>query len=326
MVTVYALAGASILASTIFSLLLFLSIDDNLTMKWLFGSLAVIFEAGKFYAWYEFGERRAHSNYSGAFASLIFYLVLAVISIGGSIGGINSATNATHEQIAIEQAKINAFNRQIKAIDDQIALNNLAAEKYIEMEYIANGVTRIQADNKRLREEQMRLAAERDSLPPVAQGSIVGLIDSLAKMLGIKTDEAQLGLVVFLSILLDFFAAFFVGVIGEELRFRNFWRDSRTVTIDAIPEDITTYTAALPLKDEEPEIQEPSEPEKPSLHQEIARALASGELTCSKKAVSRRFRLHLNEVNMIFDEFQEKGLLGRKANQHFQWIGPEEIA
>ncbi|MFP3345650.1 hypothetical protein R0J87_24515, partial [Halomonas sp. SIMBA_159] len=34
-------------------------------------------------------------------------------------------------------------------------------------------------------------------------------------------EAAQLGLVIFLSVLLDFFAAFFVGLIGEELRFRQ---------------------------------------------------------------------------------------------------------
>lgn len=50
MVSVYTFTGAAILASTIFSLLLFLSIDDNPMMQALFGGLAIIFEAGKFYA------------------------------------------------------------------------------------------------------------------------------------------------------------------------------------------------------------------------------------------------------------------------------------
>ncbi|MGL5365750.1 MAG: hypothetical protein ACRDAV_09260, partial [Plesiomonas shigelloides] len=63
---VYSFTGAAILASIIFSLLLFLSIDNNPLMKWLFGALAVIFELGKFYVWYEFGERRARRDVSGA--------------------------------------------------------------------------------------------------------------------------------------------------------------------------------------------------------------------------------------------------------------------
>ena len=42
--TVYSFTGLAILASIIFSLLLFLSIDDNPLMKWLFGGLAIIFE------------------------------------------------------------------------------------------------------------------------------------------------------------------------------------------------------------------------------------------------------------------------------------------
>lgn len=84
--TVYSFTGASILASIVFSLLLFLSIDDDPLMKVLFGGLAVIFELGKFFAWYEVGERKSRRNYSGTFSAFTFYAVLAAISIGGSVG------------------------------------------------------------------------------------------------------------------------------------------------------------------------------------------------------------------------------------------------
>ena len=63
MVSVYAFTGAAILASTIFSLLLFLSIDENPMMQALFGGLAIIFEAGKFYAWYEYGEFHSECDF-----------------------------------------------------------------------------------------------------------------------------------------------------------------------------------------------------------------------------------------------------------------------
>ncbi|MCA2418037.1 Preprotein translocase subunit SecY, partial [Vibrio chemaguriensis] len=166
--------------------------------------------------------------------ALVFYSVLAAISIGGSIGGINSATNSAQSHISVEQAKIEAFNRQIASIDKQIELNNIAAQKYIEMERIATGVTRIQEQNKTLREEQQRLAMERDSLPPVTQGSVIGLIDSLANAFGTTSQQAQLWLVVFLSILLDFFAAFFVGLIGEEQRFRYFYRRNEGMILKTV--------------------------------------------------------------------------------------------
>ena len=47
-----------------------------------------------------------------------------------------------------------AYNCQIVSIDKQIELNNMVAQKYIEMERIATGVTHIQEQNKKLREEQ----------------------------------------------------------------------------------------------------------------------------------------------------------------------------
>ncbi|AMG00981.1 hypothetical protein [Vibrio harveyi] len=329
MVSVYAFTGAAILASTIFSLLLFLSIDENPMMQALFGGLAIIFEAGKFYAWYEYGERRAHRNYTGALTALVFYLVLAAISIGGSIGGINSATNSAQSHISVEQAKVEAYNRQIASIDKQIELNNMAAQKYIEMERIATGVTRIQEQNKKLREEQQRLATERDSLPPVAQGSVIGLIDSLAKAFGTTSSQAQLGLVVFLSILLDFFAAFFVGLIGEENRFRHFFRRNDGITLANVRDIDPEPAGYLPhIKEEaEPEAQQELEPEEPkTLLEQVSDALKGHQITCTKKAVAKQFRLSAEEVDKVFEELAKLGLVGKKANHHYHWIGQAEVA
>jgi len=259
----------------------------------------------------------------------VFYLVLAAISIGGSIGGINSATNSAQSHISVEQAKVEAYNRQIESIDKQIELNNMAAQKYIEMERIATGVTRIQEQNKKLREEQQRLATERDSLPPVAQGSVIGLIDSLAKAFGTTSSQAQLGLVVFLSILLDFFAAFFVGLIGEENRFRHFFRRNDGITLANVRDIEPEPAGYLPhIKEEaEPEVQQELEPEEPkALLEQVSDALKGHQITCTKKAVAKQFRLSAEEVDKVFEELSELGLVGKKANHHYHWIGQTEAA
>ncbi len=349
MVSVYTFTGAAILASTIFSLLLFLSIDENPMMQGLFGGLAIIFEAGKFYAWYEFGERRAHRNYSGAVTALVFYSVLAAISIGGSVGGINSATNSAQSHISVEQAKVETFNRQIAAIDKQIELNNAAAEKYIELERIATGVARIQEENKALREEQQRLAMERDSLPPVTQGSVIGLIDSLADVFGTSSKQAQLGLVVFLSILLDFFAAFFVGLIGEEQRYRYFYRRNegigQTKVREIAPQPAGSDTPQkneqhqewlAPPKEKAKDIQEPNQliasnesevaAEPKPLLEQVTEVLSTREVACTKKAVAKRFKLSTEEVDQVFEGLAELGLVGKKANNHYHWIGEKDAA
>ncbi|MEH6454299.1 MAG: Preprotein translocase subunit SecY, partial [Psychromonas sp.] len=211
MAVVYSFTSASILASIIFSLLLFLSIDNDPWMQFLFGSLAVIFELGKFFAWYEFGERLARRNISAALSAFTFYGILAAISIGGSIGGINSATNTAQQHVNVQDSKSAAFDLQIDAIEKQIDLNNVAAQKYIEINRIATGVARIQNENSALRKQQLELAIERDNLPVASQGSVIGLIGSVAIALNIEAKTAQLGLVIFLSVLLDLFAAFFVG-------------------------------------------------------------------------------------------------------------------
>lgn len=325
--TVYSFTGASILASIIFSLLLFLSIDEDPMMQLLFGGLAVIFELGKFFAWYEFGERRARRNYTGAFSAFAFYAVLAAISIGGSVGGINSATNQAQSHVNVQQSKISTYNMQINAIEKQIELNNIAAEKYIQMERIATGVARIQKANNQLRQQQQTLAAERDSLPVVNQGSVLGLIDSLAKSLNVQTQTAQLGLVVFLSVLLDFFAAFFVGLIGEELRFRNQFRRVNPITIDAFKTaepkepELLTNTLDTSSEVEQREIleTEPEEPKNP--YEKAIEALSSNQVNCTKRAVTRFLKISSEEVDDIFKQLLEEGIVSKKPNNHYQWHG-----
>ncbi len=341
--TVYSFTGASILASIIFSLLLFLSIDEDPVMQILFGGLAVIFELGKFFAWYEFGERRARRNYMGAFSAFGFYAVLAAISIGGSVGGINSATNQAQSHVNVQQSKISSYNMQIDAIEKQIELNNVAAEKYIQMERIATGVARLQRENDQLRQQQQELAKERDSLPVVNQGSVIGLIDSLAKSLQVQTQTAQLGLVIFLSVLLDFFAAFFVGLIGEELRFRNQFRRMNPITIDAFsnnhepkePELITDQTQSVQPSTEQPNTQTrtdiessdnaTAEPQQPkSLYEQAIEALSTNQVNCTKRAVTRHLKTSSDEVDKIFKQFMEEGIVSKKPNNHYQWHGVAE--
>ncbi len=328
--TVYSFTGAAILASIIFSLLLFLSIDDDPLMKFLFGGLAVIFELGKFFAWYEVGERKARRNYTGTLSAFTFYAVLAAISIGGSIGGINSATNKAQSEVNVQKSKINAFNMQIEAIEKQIDLNNVAAEKYIQMERIASGVARIQKQNDELRKQQQKLAMERDSIPVVSQGSVLGLIDSLAESLHVTPQAAQLGLVVFLSVLLDFFAAFFVGLIGEENRFRHQFRHNKVLEMAGYNEfeqpkllehfdPSTIGTSEVEVHEAEEVVVEPELPKTP--YEQAIDALSHNKVNCSKRAVSKFLNISTDEVDDIFKQLLDNGIVSKKPNNHYQWHG-----
>lgn len=319
MTVVYSFTGAAILASIIFSLLLFLSIDEDPWMRVLFGALAVIFELGKFFAWYEFGERIARRNLTAAFSAFTFYAILAAISIGGSIGGINSATNTAHRHVDVQQSKVAAFDLQIAALEKQIDLNNVAAEKYIELNRIATGVARIQKENAKLREKQVELAIQRDNLPVASQGSVFGLIGSIADGLGINAMDAQLGLVVFLSVLLDLFAAFFVGLIGEELRFIRTLASNKE---QAEHVAIKQLSRQQPLETKTEPVSEETVISRPEmLFQKALDILHAGEVRCSKKAVADKLGINGEEVNQVFSNLLEKGFITQKANRHFSWQG-----
>lgn len=302
--TVYAFTGLAILASIVFSLLLFLSIDDNPLMKWLFGGLAIIFELGKFYVWYEYGECKARRDLPGAFWSLLFYSVLAAISIGGSIGGINSATNTILSQQARHERELARFDEQIASIERQIQLNEEAARKYIEMARISSGVSGLQQANTKLRLKQDELRQERDAKPLNEQSSMLGLMSSLADGVGMSIGQVQFLLVCFLSVLLDAFGAYFVSLIGEENRFRRLWQRQQQ---ESVP--------PLPAPSAEPQSLRPT-PEPASVAR-ILTGLESGELKCSKRKVAEALAMPLEEVDRVFQHLLAQGVLGQGSNRHY---------
>ncbi|WP_211049663.1 Preprotein translocase subunit SecY [Aeromonas dhakensis] len=308
--TVYSFTGLAILASIVFSLLLFLSIDENPLMKWLFGGLAIIFELGKFYVWYEYGECKARRDLGGAFWSLLFYSVLAAISIGGSIGGINSATNTILNQQARHEREIARFDEQIASIERQIQLNEEAARKYIEMARISSGVSGLQQANTKLRLRQDELRQERDAKPVNEQSSMLGLMSSLADGVGMSISQVQFLLVCFLSVLLDVFGAFFVSLIGEENRFRRSWLWQR----DREREQVVLQQAEAAAMAQ----QVPGRPEpEPEVVEQVRCALESGELKCSKRSVAQALSLSLEEVDRVFQHLLAQGVLGQGSNRHY---------
>ncbi|MGY3857579.1 Preprotein translocase subunit SecY [Aeromonas intestinalis] len=304
--TVYSFTGLAILASIVFSLLLFLSIDDNPLMKWLFGGLAIIFELGKFYVWYEYGECKARRDLGGAFWSLLFYSVLAAISIGGSIGGINSATNTILSQQARHEREIARFDEQIASIERQIQLNEEAARKYIEMARISSGVNGLQQANTKLRLKQDALRQERDAKPLNEQSSMLGLMSSLADGVGMSISQVQFLLVCFLSILLDAFGAYFVSLIGEENRFRRLWQRQQQPR----EAELTPTVPAEPLVVARPA------PE-PALVARVRSLLESGESKCSKRRVAEALAMPLEEVDRVFQHLLAEGVLGQGSNRHY---------
>lgn len=321
MFTLYGFTGSAIAASIIFSLLLFLSIHDKLLMQILFGSLAVIFELGKFFAWYELGERMARRAFRAAVTAFGFYLVLAAISIGGSIGGINSATNVAQQHVDQSRNRVDAYNEQIAAIDAEIALNNKAADKYLELEMISIGVARIQKQNQALRKQQSELRILRDNLPVTAQGSVISLISSLAKLLNTSNENAQSWLVVFLSILLDIFAAFFVGLIGEELRFLH----SRKGTNTALKNN-AGYEQSSSAVTDDGATDQVAEQMLSQRARDILQSAQTMSLKCSKKLIAETLHLTDDEVDKAFLEFLNLGLVEKKRNNHLKWRELETVA
>ncbi|MBZ6065340.1 Preprotein translocase subunit SecY [Aeromonas schubertii] len=296
--TVYSFTGAAIAASIVFSLLLFLSLHEEPVMQMLFGGLAIIFELGKFYVWYEYGERRARRDVSGSAWALLFYAILAAISVGGSIGGINSATNTLMSEEARHQREVARFDQQIASIERQIRLNEEAAKKYIDMQRISSGVSRLQQENTRLRLQQDTLRQERDQLPSDQQSAMMGLIQSLSEGMGLAVGQVQFLLVCFLSILLDVFGAFFVGLIGEEQRFRR------------------TFIPRPPKYDNEVVSRRPPEPISPHLAP-LRSALQGGELRPSKRQVAAHLSLPMEEVDRLFAQLLGEGVLAQAPNRHY---------
>ena len=297
---VYLITGASIAASMVFSLLLFLSLEQGLLMKLMFGGLALVFEVGKFYIWYEMGERVSRRDSIGAAKALCFYAVLAGLSIAGSVGGINAATNTLLEGDAAKAAEVQSYTDKIAGLDREIEINEQAAQAYIDMKRIANGMTNMLERNAELRARQDELRRERDQVAITSQSSLMGLMSSLADGLGWPLSRVQFGIVAALSILLDFFAAFFIALLGDEIRFR---RSQKKPPLPVASDDSKEETPAMPVR--------------PDYYHEVVNKLQAGELRCAKGAVSRMLEKPLEEVEDIFHWLLQDGIVYRKPNRHF---------
>lgn len=298
---VYLITGASIAASMVFSLLLFLSLDQGPLMKVMFGGLALVFEVGKFYIWYEMGERLNRRDRLGAGKAFCFYGILAALSIAGSVGGINAATNTLLEGDKARAALVQGYDDRIAALDREMEINEQAAQAYIEMDRIATGMTRMLQRNQALMEQQDQLRRERDQMAVANQDSLMGLMTSLADGLNWPLSRVQFGIVAALSMLLDFFAAFFISLLGDEIRFRRHHRQQKAPAAPALP-------PSEPLPEPAP---------RPDYYHELVARLKTGELRCAKGAVSALLNKSKEEVEDIFHWLQQDGVVYRKPNRHF---------
>lgn len=312
---VYLITGASIAASMVFSLLLFLSLEQGLLMKLMFGGLALVFEVGKFYIWYEMGERISRRDSIGALKALCFYGILAGLSIAGSVGGINAATNTLLKGDEAKVAQVQSYNDKIAALEREIEINEQAAQAYIDMKRIASGMTRMLQRNQALRARQDELRRERDQFAIASQSSLMGLMSGLADGLGWPLSRVQFGIVAALSILLDFFAAFFISLLGEEIRFR---RNLRAMTGGPDNSQSRLAAAESGAVSAEPEVPAASQvPARPDYYHALVSQLQAGELRCAKSAVARALEKPLHEVEDIFHWLLQDGIVHRKPNRHF---------
>ncbi len=120
-----------------------------------------------------------------------------------------------------------------------------------------------------------------------------------------------------------------MGLIGEENRFRHFFRRNDGITLANIRDIDPEPAGYLPhIKEEaEPEAQQELEPEESkTLLEQVSDALKGHQITCTKKAVAKQFRLSAEEVDKVFEELAKLGLVGKKANHHYHWIGQTEVA
>ena len=122
-----------------------------------------------------------------------------------------------------------------------------------------------------------------------------------------------------------FFAAFFVGLISEELRFRTRFRHNQAITLNNFVQprqELLTYPieAANEVSEPEPDSIEPEEEQK-TVFQQAIDALSENRVNCTKKAMAAYLELNAEEVDGIFQEMLEKGIVSKKANHHFQWKG-----
>ena len=155
---------------------------------------------------------------------------LAAISIGGSIGGINSATNTILNQQARHEREIARFDEQIASIERQIQLNEEAAR--ISRWRVSPAASAACSRPTLLRPRQTSCA--RAGRQALGEQSHAGVDEQPGGRGGMSTARCS-SCWSASSALLDAFGAYFVSPIGEENCFRRSWQWQREREVQPAP-------------------------------------------------------------------------------------------
>jgi hypothetical protein len=150
--------------------------------------------------------------------------------------------------------------------------------------------------------------------------------------------------VVFISVLLDVFAAFFIGLIGEELRFNQGYKNKKSSQIkensndDDNPDTDMAILAGATLDEQNSQNLNSETLDTPeltaqyivpeavkSIYQQAIEALESKAVRCSKRAMSPFLKITTEQADALFEQLMQEGLVSKKPNHHYRWHGIEQV-
>lgn len=332
--------------SIVLSVLLFWSISESFYFSCLFAALAISFELAKFMALAEIGHRWRCENKLGSLTATLLFLVLAGTSILGSIGGLNSDTEAAKARLAEIEQQRSGLQLQIKSLQSQIEQNNKAIERYIELNRIKNYAQPLQTENQKLREEISGLQKQLNTLPEERETSMLAMLHALATAFKVDVEKVQAWSFIVLSVLLDVVAGFCINLVREENDFRRQLKlssscidNNQLSATESVTQNATENATELdstPLMESRVEVEEQENTEhkitnivafpnasderidsEEELYEELKEAISSGATKPSQREAMRKHKIGSARVKAYFERLESEGLLIRQDNGRY---------
>lgn len=294
----------------------------------------------------EIGHRWRCGNKFGSLTATLLFLVLAGTSILGSVGGLNSDTEAAKARIAEVDQQRSGLQLQINSLKSQIEQNNKAIERYIELNRIKNYAKPLQAENQKLRDDISTLQDKLDVLPEERETSMLAMLHALATAFKVDVEKVQAWSFIVLSVLLDVVAGFCINLVREENEFRRQLKlSSKSISLDQdsatksvtqnATENATEPDSTLYLENSSESIDQenlvhkvnnivafPNATDERSdteeeLYEELKESILSGATKPSQREAMRKHKIGSARVKAYFDRLEFEGLLIRQDNGRY---------
>ena len=315
LLSVYAGTFLACSISIILSASLFASISDRFWYAVLFVGVAVVIEMGKFTVLPVMRQRWRQNNVSGFLTATALFVVLTLVSIMGSIGGLQSDTQSTRAEYDSHQMQYQSLKQQIANLQKQIELNNQSIARYQSLDRLTYGANPLLAENQGLMVQVKQVQSELSTLPAPKETAMLALLGALSEVFDSSVNTVQAWVFILLAVIVDAVAAFYLCLLQDQTQ-PSTPKSEQLASIKqpepvALP-DIEPAVLVASEAHSEPAIE--SDPQ----YDAVVQAIKNGTIRPSKNQVLKKLQIGSEKTALYFKRMMDEGILRQDERGWYQ--------